>query len=106
VEFGTEMAAPVLRLRTPTGTGANSSTKSANGSRAIRRGKNKNLSFEGKARESLWRLPLVGDDHRGRIEKLWRLPLVGDGYRGQIKILWRLPLVGDDHRGQIEKEIP
>ena len=37
-QFGTEMAAPVLKLRTPTGTGADRSTKSANGSRAIRRG--------------------------------------------------------------------
>jgi len=36
-QFGTEMAAPDLRLRTPTGTGADSFTKSANGSRANRR---------------------------------------------------------------------
>src|SRR6202171_3772438 len=35
------MAAPDLRLRTPTGTGAASSIKSANGSRASRRGKTK-----------------------------------------------------------------
>src|SRR2546421_12222594 len=35
------MAPPDLRLRTPTGTGANRTTKSANGSRANRRGKTK-----------------------------------------------------------------
>lgn len=33
-QFGTEMAAPVMRLRTPTGTGADAPSKSANGSRA------------------------------------------------------------------------
>src|SRR6266542_7103963 len=37
------MAAPDLRLRTPTGTGANRSTQSANGSRASRRGKTKSF---------------------------------------------------------------
>src|SRR5216684_2329067 len=37
------MAAPDLRLRTPNGTGANSSTQSANGSRASRRGKTKSF---------------------------------------------------------------
>jgi len=37
LQFDTEIAAPDSRLRTPTGTGASSSTKSANGSRASRR---------------------------------------------------------------------
>src|SRR5207245_3269993 len=37
LQFDSEMAAPDLRLRTPTGTGAGSSIKSANGSRASRR---------------------------------------------------------------------
>ena len=31
--------------------------------------KNKNLSSKGKARETLWRLPLVGDDHCASVKK-------------------------------------
>src|SRR6266852_2517799 len=90
------MAAPDLRLRTPTGTGANRSTKSANGSRASRRGKNKNLSLEGKARESLRRLPLVGDDHYGQDEQrkmlTWSGPLMeaATGGSGQLAIVNKL----------------
>jgi hypothetical protein len=52
-QFGSEMAAPV-ELRTPTGTGANSSTKCADESVAIRR-----LRSRERMRESS-RLPLVG----------------------------------------------
>src|SRR5215831_10339286 len=59
------MAAPVYRLRTPTGTGAEMlQFKSANGSRASRRweksGKTKNISKRKKS-EGVSRLPLVGD---------------------------------------------
>src|SRR5260370_37214726 len=43
IKFGTQMEALDLRLRTPNGTGANSSTQSANGSRASRRGKTKSF---------------------------------------------------------------
>src|SRR5882672_5639163 len=54
LQFDTEIAAPDSRLRTPTGTGASSSNKSANGSRASRR----MGLWEG--RKVVLRLPLVG----------------------------------------------
>src|ERR1700756_4820735 len=73
------MAAPVMKLRTPTGTGANAPLKSANGSRASRRGaeKPKNLPKKRKSEDAVWRLPLVGDDHlrTGQQKKT----LTGDG---------------------------
>src|SRR6266852_4847411 len=58
------MAAPDLRLRTPNGTGANSSTQSANGSRASRRGKTK--SFLRRKDEGEPEVPPVG-----RQRSLW-----------------------------------
>src|SRR6266404_9021493 len=68
------MAAPVFKVRTPKGTGANSSTQSANGSRAIRRGQ-KNLSKNFLRKEdgrTLWCLPLVGQPpSRSADERLW-----------------------------------
>lgn len=54
VQFGSEMAAPV-EIEDPAGTGANSSTKSADGSGTIRRWRNS----EGNA--GTYVLPLVAD---------------------------------------------
>src|SRR5436309_15843534 len=54
------MAAPFTRRRTPTGTGAKAPKKSANGSRASRRGKKKPFLRKADGR-MLRRLPLVGE---------------------------------------------
>lgn len=63
LQFDTEIAAPDSRLRTPTGTGASSSTKSANGSRASRR-----MEILGRT-QSLLRLPRSGVAREGGTTK-------------------------------------
>jgi hypothetical protein len=62
VQFDAEMAAPVTRRRTPTGTGADSSTIECEWKQGESARGRKNLSLEKEDGRTLWRLPLVGEE--------------------------------------------